>query len=231
MGLCESCVSDVLEVEGASNIPTARGIHYVQSMESVNAFRDVPREFHQMYKIGPILGYGTTSKVYAIKQRTLNTPLACKVVDKKKLSYDVNYELIITQLRAEIKILKHIQHENIVMLYDVIETRNAIYIITEYVSGGELFNHIIDNGPLKEMSAKSVMKGIFSALLYLHSKGVIHRDIKAENVLINPRGDGTFKGLEFAHETYCAMKRAFNFFGSHGSMTHFTSLHFNSKIN
>lgn len=135
--------------------------------------------------IGPLIGFGTTSKVYALKQNVNKSqvPFACKVICKKRLSLDKNSELVMHQLRSESSILKKLNHQNIVQVYDVIETKNTLFIVMEYVSGGELFHHIVNNGPLSEVATQKVVKGVFSAVEYLHERGFIHRDIKAENIL------------------------------------------------
>ena len=140
------------------------------------------------------------------------------MIDKRKLSLDRNYELILNQLRTEIEVLKKLKHENIVKLRDVIETRQTIYIITEYVSGGELFHHIVENGPLKEEEAKMVMLGVFSAVNHLHEKGIVHRDIKAENILIS-RQHGKITGvklIDFGFSKVMKHKLAGSFLGTGG---------------
>ena len=164
------------------------------------------------------VGYGTTSTVYALKERTNNMPLACKVIDKKKIALERNYDTILAQLRSEIGVLRQLSHENIVSLRDVIETKQTIYIITEYVPGGELFYHIVENGPLKEEEAKTVMLGVFSAIDYLHEKGIVHRDIKAENILIS-RKDGEIvnvKLIDFGFSKVIKNNLAVSFLGTGG---------------
>lgn len=85
----------------------------------------------------------------------------------------------------EISILKLLRHPHITRLYEVMESRNMIYLVTEYASGGEIFDHLVTNGRMKEEEAARVFAQIVSAVDYCHCKGVVHRDLKAENVLLD----------------------------------------------
>ena len=152
----------------------------------------LPQQFGKFYELGPLLGIGTTSKVYKVHRRitkqscTDERPLACKIIDKRGILYGVesiDIDPLLQQLCREVEILKRIQHPNIVTFYDYMETRDKLFIITERLDGGELFEHILNNGPLKEAFACQVLYGVFEAVAYLHERGVIHRDIKAENLI------------------------------------------------
>ena len=163
----------------------------------------LPREFSKLYELGKLVGIGTTSKVYQIKRRkrkpqsssplnflSINGLLACKVINKKKLQSQMisstnsqDIEPLLIQLRREVDILRRIAHPNIVSYYDFLETRNQIFIITEYLTGGELFDYLAANGPLPEEMTKYLIYDIFHAIAYLHEHSIIHRDIKAENCI------------------------------------------------
>lgn len=86
------------------------------------------------------------------------------------------------------------------------------------MSGGELFEHILDHGPLKETSAKSVMQSVFSAVSYLHDRGIIHRDIKAENLLVSQIKGGLYsiKLIDFGFSKVLRYNLAGSFLGTGG---------------
>ncbi|KAF2859668.1 Pkinase-domain-containing protein [Piedraia hortae CBS 480.64] len=90
-------------------------------------------------------------------------------------------------LEREIAIMKLLEHPNIVKLYDVWENHNELYIIMEYVEGGELFHYIDRRGGLSEEESAYVMLQIVSALLYCHRHLICHRDLKPENILLDQR--------------------------------------------
>lgn len=88
------------------------------------------------------------------------------------------------QFYTEIKTLRSLQHPNIIQLYDVFITEDKIYIIMELMSGGELFDYVVQKGTLTEEEASRIVRKVTSALVYMHSKNVIHRDMKPENLLL-----------------------------------------------
>jgi len=110
---------------------------------------------------------------------------ACKVIDKRKLNMEVdNKDLLLEQLRKEIEILQHLHHPNIVQFEDVIETAEKLFVIMELIQGGELFEYLLDRGPLPEDVALHVFRQVMGAITYMHDRGVVHRDLKAENLLV-----------------------------------------------
>jgi calcium/calmodulin-dependent protein kinase I len=168
---------------------------------------DLPSEFVKLYDLGKLIGVGSTSRVYQITRRnrrpltislsntslaSLHAPsavnglLACKVINKKKLTAQLNHqdiEPLLKQLRREVDILRRISHPNIVSYFDFLESKSQIIIITEYLTGGELFEYLASNGPLPEEMAKFLIHDIFHAIAYLHEHSILHRDIKAENCI------------------------------------------------
>ncbi|KAJ1624168.1 SNF1-related protein kinase [Pavlovales sp. CCMP2436] len=89
------------------------------------------------------------------------------------------------KVRREIKILKLFYHPHIIRLYEVIYTPGDIYMVMEYVSGGELFDFIVSNGRLPEDKARRFFQQILSGIEYCHQHMVVHRDLKPENLLLD----------------------------------------------
>lgn len=89
------------------------------------------------------------------------------------------------KIRREVTILRGVQHPNIVRLIDMIETDRYIGIILEYASGGELFDYILNHRYLKDHSARRLFSQLVSGVGYLHKKGIVHRDLKLENLLLD----------------------------------------------
>ena len=88
-------------------------------------------------------------------------------------------------LRSELAILKLLHHPNVVFLKDIFDTKTHIYIVMEYVQGGELFTFIRDNKKLSEYAAKQIFKVLLDIVSYLNGMGIVHRDIKPENIMIS----------------------------------------------
>lgn len=90
------------------------------------------------------------------------------------------------KIGREIEIMKRIgKHENILRLYQVMQTEKYLMLVTEYCAGGEIFDHLVANGRMPEPTAREYFLQIVEAIEYLHDHGVVHRDLKAENLLLS----------------------------------------------
>lgn len=89
------------------------------------------------------------------------------------------------RIDREIKILKSLMHKNIIQIYSVIENPTTIFLIMEYVNGGELFEYICLKQKLTELEACKFYQDIINGIEYLHKQGIVHRDLKPENLLLN----------------------------------------------
>ncbi|KAI8466197.1 MAG: kinase-like domain-containing protein [Monoraphidium minutum] len=107
--------------------------------------------------------------------------VAIKILNRRKIQAMDMEE----KVRREIKILRLFMHPHIIRLYEVIETPSDIYVVTEYVKGGELFDHIVEKGRLPEDEARHFFQQIISGVEYCHRNMVVHRDLKPENVLLD----------------------------------------------
>ena len=99
--------------------------------------------------------------------------MAIKIIDKTKLD-----EKKLSKLYREVKIMKLLQHPNIVKLYEVIETKATVFLVMEVANGGELYDYLVVHGRMKEKEARAKFRQILSAVSYCHKKRVIHRDLK-----------------------------------------------------
>ncbi|CAG8483528.1 6589_t:CDS:2 [Racocetra fulgida] len=90
-------------------------------------------------------------------------------------------------LTTELNILKKIQHENLVRLHDLYETKDGVYIVTDLARGGELFQQLLLKGSYTEKDAASLVRQILKGVEYLHENGIVHRDLKPENLLFKDK--------------------------------------------
>ena len=121
----------------------------------------------------PSLGGGGGSRPHQV---------ALKFLSKENL---LKRQTRMVRVKREIRILKLLNHPNIVRLFDVAETDKEIILTMEYAGGGELFDYIVAHSRLKEREARRIFRQILSAIAYCHENCIIHRDLKPENILLD----------------------------------------------
>jgi serine/threonine protein kinase len=173
--------------EGCNNIPPSPfGTPFVTN-QNVNNFPSTaaakpPTGIVKVgfYEVEGTIGRGNFAVVKIAKHRITRTDVAIKIVDKRRLDSEN-----LTKVYREIEVLKKIRHPHIIKLYQVMETTNMLYLVTEYAPQGEIFDLIAKNGRLPENDAREKFWQIISAVDYLHNLGIVHRDLKAENLLLD----------------------------------------------
>lgn len=136
------------------------------------------------YILGSTLGEGEFGKVKLgwRKDGKLPNQVAIKLIKRDAILKDSELEI---KIHREINSLKLLNHPNIVNLVEVMKSGKYIGIVLEYASGGELFDYILTHKYLKENLAKKFFAQLVSGVDYMHSKGLIHRDLKLENLLLD----------------------------------------------
>ncbi|EEF29400.1 CBL-interacting serine/threonine-protein kinase, putative [Ricinus communis] len=136
------------------------------------------------YELGRTLGEGTFAKVKFARNTETGENVAIKILDKEK----VLKHKMIGQIKREISTMKLIRHPNVIRMYEVMASKTKIYIVLEFVTGGELFDKIASRGRFKEDEARKYFQQLINAVDYCHSRGVYHRDLKPENLLLDANG-------------------------------------------
>ncbi|XP_076801620.1 uncharacterized protein LOC143446051 [Clavelina lepadiformis] len=132
------------------------------------------------YSMSDLLGHGAYGLVYkGHHKRKKEQIVAIKCIDKKKVGRAQ------TLLDKEIKILKELQHRNIVQLYECKETAKTVFLVLEYCNGGDFADYLQSKGTLSEDTIRIFLRQIAAAMKVLHSKGIVHRDLKPQNLLLS----------------------------------------------
>ncbi|XP_046654434.1 calcium/calmodulin-dependent protein kinase type 1-like isoform X2 [Daphnia pulicaria] len=130
------------------------------------------------YELKDLLGTGAFSQVRLAESKTEAGKLfAVKIIDKTALKGKED------SLENEIKVLRRLKHPNIVQLLETYEDKSKVYLVMELVTGGELFDRIVEKGSYTEKDAADLMRQVLEAVDYMHEQGVVHRDLKPENLL------------------------------------------------
>ncbi|KAI1764392.1 Pkinase-domain-containing protein [Hypoxylon sp. FL1150] len=165
------------------------------------------------WELGKTIGSGSAAKVKIVRHTTTHELAAVKILsrradsmtqpgsivaldkwDRSRAEYKTENRIPLA-IEREVAIMKLIDHQNIVQLYDIWENRSEIYLVLEYVGGGDLYKYIGSRGCLSEIETISFFRQILSALDYVHSFKLCHRDLKPENILLTE--DGQIKVTDF----------------------------------
>ncbi|OJD22123.1 CAMK/CAMKL/KIN4 protein kinase [Blastomyces percursus] len=134
------------------------------------------------YVLGQTIGEGEFGKVRLGWKRDGSVQVAIKLLRRESLG---NNPSRLPKIYREISILKELSHPNIVRLHEMAETDRHIGIVLEYASGGELFDYILNHRYLKDNPARRLFAQLVSGVGYLHKKGIVHRDLKLENLMLD----------------------------------------------
>eukprot|EP00124_Ichthyophonus_hoferi_P001744 Ihof_evm6s100 gene=Ihof_evmTU6s100 len=133
------------------------------------------------YILRETLGVGSFGKVKLACHQLTGHKVAVKILNRKKIrSLDM-----VGKIKREIQNLKLFSHPHIIKLYEVISTPTDIFLVMEYVAGGELFEYIVKHGKLSEDAARKFFQQIICGVEYCHRHKVVHRDLKPENLLLD----------------------------------------------
>ncbi|KAH2193676.1 hypothetical protein KXV70_001050 [Aspergillus fumigatus] len=154
------------------------------------------------WQLGKTLGEGATGRVRLAKHAVTGQTAAIKIVSKRSAAIAQSESIAAMNRNAslfsgtgtrqmpsgierEVVIMKLIEHPNVISLYDVWENRGELYLVLEYVQGGELFHYVQNHGPLPEEEAVRLFRQIIAGLGYCHRFNICHRDLKPENILLD----------------------------------------------
>lgn len=129
------------------------------------------------YALGKVLGNGTYGVVRQGTNKTTGVGVAIKIINKR------NNSLSQKMLDNEKAILQKVRHPNIISLEALYETPTYLFFVMELVTGGELFDHLMQKGSFSEQEASRIIRSILEGIRYLHSLGIVHRDLKPQNIL------------------------------------------------
>ncbi|XP_066593038.1 serine/threonine-protein kinase SIK3-like [Prorops nasuta] len=147
------------------------------------------------YELEKTIGKGNFAVVKMATHVVTKSKVAIKIIDKTKLN-----EENLAKIFREVHIMKRLRHPHIIRLYQVMETEKMIYLVTEYAPGGEIFDHLVRNGRMAEPEARRIFRQIVLAVRYLHQQRVVHRDLKAENLLLDVDNNIKLADFGFSNE-------------------------------
>eukprot|EP00959_Pyramimonas_sp_CCMP1952_P141416 2959875-Pyramimonas_sp.AAC.1 len=152
--------------------------------------RSTGTKVRDFYKIGRTLGSGGFAVVKLGTHKVTNDRYAVKIMvlpagDKKE---DKGQR---EEIFKEINILADLEHANIIRLKEYFEDSDRVYLITELLTGGELLDAVLERGTYSEADARHCFTHLLQGVCYLHEKGIVHRDLKLENLLLKSKGDFT----------------------------------------
>lgn len=163
------------------------------SIQQSNFVKQHSNKLNMDYKIIKKLGAGAFSEVFLVQNRITGTYECAKVLELSALSTFADEDIM-----NEIRTLAEMDHPNIMKIKGYYQTAHHLYIISEYLSGGELFDRIIEVHNFSEAQAAKLIEQILSAVVYLHKHNIIHRDLKPENIVFESKDkDSLIKIIDF----------------------------------
>ena len=161
------------------------------------------KKFGEIYELQGQLGSGAFATVHKAFSKTGGQEVAVKVFMKKGMDSDE-----VANVRQEVKILEECDHPHILRFVSFFDEGQSYYLVTELLSGGELFTRICEKTSYTEAEARATVRVLLSALEYLHKRSIAHRDLKPENLLLSSNASDTeVKLADFGFAAYCGEGR------------------------
>ncbi|KAJ4380230.1 hypothetical protein N0V86_004539 [Didymella sp. IMI 355093] len=177
--------------------PRATAEQAAQRKKLANSYKQLLDEFAATdlksvgnYTLGKLIGKGSFGKVYLASHKLSN---GSKVVLKSAKKDDAN-------LAREIHHHRQFIHPHIARLYEVIVTEELVWLVLEYCPGDELYNYLLQKGALEPAKVQRIFTQLVGAVLYVHNKSCVHRDLKLENILLDKHGDVKLCDFGFTRE-------------------------------
>eukprot|EP00053_Salpingoeca_punica_P017137 m.163996 g.163996 ORF g.163996 m.163996 type:complete len:938 (+) comp17124_c0_seq1:219-3032(+) len=154
-----------------------------RSSSAVQPHAAYPKQLLQRYSVRHTIGTGAFAKVKLGVHRLSGQYVAIKIIDRSKIPSEPD----MVRVETEITALKRLHHQHVASLYEVLDDGLVVYLVMEYVPGGELFDLLVTKGRCSEAEACRYFRQIVCAVAHCHRKGIAHRDLKPENILLNDR--------------------------------------------
>lgn len=132
------------------------------------------------------LGAGSFAVVKQATNRKTGEEVAVKIINRNEMEEDDE-----VALRTEVEILSNLDHPNVVKMFEVFDDPEYMYIVLELMTGGELFDRIVEKESYSEKEAADTIRPIVDAIRYCHENGIIHRDLKPENLLYETKDESS----------------------------------------
>jgi serine/threonine protein kinase len=162
-----------LDKEVSSYLAPALNGFTVREEAHVHEGLNAEAELHAKYQLLEVLGIGSTCTVYRCLNKASGEQFACKVIDC--LVVEERFQGMMSQFLTEVEALQKLHHPGIIRLYDVYIPGEKIYIVMEYMDGGELFDYVVQKGTLTEEEASGIVRKVTNALVFVHEKNIVHR--------------------------------------------------------
>lgn len=162
--------------------------------------QNLPDSIYTYYQIKESLGSGAYGTVVSAVHKTSRELRAIKIINKSKLHSEESQKKVIN----EVLILKKLDHPHIIKVFEFSEDEFNLYVVMELCRGGELLDTVVKKRSISENDAALFMKQILSAVYYMHSQGIVHRDLKLENMLLDNNVNKNLKIADFG--TACELE-------------------------
>ncbi|KAJ4153854.1 hypothetical protein LMH87_010323 [Akanthomyces muscarius] len=177
--------------------PKGKADHQGRRTKLAHSYQELLNEFSSNdlksvgnYTLGRLIGKGSFGKVYLATHKLTN---GSKVVLKSANKSDSN-------LAREIHHHRQFVHPHIARLYEVIVTESLVWLVLEYCSGDELYNYLLDHGPLPVDKVQKIFAQLVGAVSYVHLQSCVHRDLKLENILFDKHENVKLVDFGFTRE-------------------------------